>query len=90
MDDAKADNEKFIRCHAVSLCDAGARAQSAVKFDGISETHWQNESTPVAYTGAYTGVYYSTRLCNTKEMLAIHYVFHFIHYGYSTNVRNFK
>jgi hypothetical protein len=62
VDDANANNEKLIRCYAASL-NAGARALSAVKFDGISGVHWQNEVIPVAMP-ACTGVHYSATYHN--------------------------
>jgi hypothetical protein len=40
VDHANANKEKVIGCHAVSF-NAAARALSAVKFDGISQTHSQ-------------------------------------------------
>jgi hypothetical protein len=61
VDDANANNEKLIRCHAVSF-NAGARALSAVKFDGISETHWQKNTRDImkAYLSPYWPIQVST------------------------------
>jgi hypothetical protein len=73
VEDTNENNEKLIRCYAVSfdhLMLHGARAMSAVKFGGISETHYivtgrkyqgHTEGIPVAIL-AYTGVYCSLRL----------------------------
>jgi hypothetical protein len=62
--EANADNEKLIRCHAVSF-DAGARALSAVKFTD-RKYRGHTEGIPVAIL-AYIGVYHSLRLHHNRN-----------------------